>query len=152
MAPRFLATAALFAAALAAAPAMADEPLPIRDFIHHPEYSGAKISPDGRFLALTMQQESQKVLAVLTLADMKVIRITRLTGRESVGDFYWVGPNRLMYTSTKNFGSLAAPFGTGAWYAMDADGGHPRTLVSYSSDANTGRNRMVHYGEVYQML
>ena len=152
MAPRFLATAALFAAALAAAPAMADEPLPIRDFIHHPEYSGAKISPDGRFLALTMQQESQKVLAVLTLADMKVIRITRLTGRESVGDFYWVGPNRLMYTSTKNFGSLAAPFGTGAWYAMDADGGHPRTLVSYSSDANTGRNRMVHFGEVYQML
>ena len=99
-----------------------------------------------------MQQESQKVLAVLTLADMKVIRITRLTDRESVGDFYWVGPNRLMYTSTKNFGSLAAPFGTGAWYAMDADGGHPRTLVSYSSDANTGRNRMVHYGEVYQML
>ena len=149
---RYPAMAALFAAALAAAPAMADEPLPIRDFIHHPEYSGAKISPDGRFLALTVQQESQKVLAVLTLADMKVIRITRLTGRESVGDFYWVGPNRLMYTSTKNFGSLAAPFGTGAWYAMDADGGHPRTLVSYSSDANTGRNRMVHFGEVYQML
>ena len=149
---RYPAMAALFAAALAAAPAMADEPLPIRDFIHHPEYSGAKISPDGRFLALTVQQESQKVLAVLTLADMKVIRITRLTDRESVGDFYWVGPNRLMYTSTKNFGSLAAPFGTGAWYAMDADGGHPRTLVSYSSDANTGRNRMVHFGEVYQML
>jgi len=152
MAPRFLAIAALFAATTAAMPAMADEPLPIRDFIHHPEYSGAKISSDGRFLALTMQQESQKVLAVLTLQDMKVIRITRLTGGESVGDFYWVGSNRLMYTSTKNFGSLAAPFGTGAWYAMDADGGHPRTLVSYTSDANTGRNRMVHSNEYYQML
>ena len=152
MAPRFLAIAVLFAATMAAMPATAGEPLPIRDFIHHPEYSGAKISPDGRFLALTMQQEAQKVLTVLTLQDMKVIRITRLTGGESVGDFYWVGSDRLMYTSTKNFGSLAAPFGTGAWYAMDADGGHPRTLVSYSSDANTGRNRMVHFGEVYRML
>lgn len=146
------AMAALFAASAIATPAMADEPLPIRDFIHHPEYSTAKISPDGRFLALAMQQESQKVLAVLTLQDMKVIRITRLTDRESVGDFYWVGPDRLMYTSTRNFGSLAAPFGTGSWYAMDADGGRPRTLASYYAGALSGRGRGLHFNEVYGML
>jgi dipeptidyl aminopeptidase/acylaminoacyl peptidase len=147
-----MAVSVSFLAAMLPSRANADDTIPIRDFIHHPEYSAAKISPDGRYLALTMQQESQKVLAVLTLQDMKVIRITRLLGRESVGGFYWTGPDRLVYTSTTNVGSLAAPFGTGAWYAMDADGGHPRTLVSYSSDANTGRNRAMHFGEAFQML
>jgi dipeptidyl aminopeptidase/acylaminoacyl peptidase len=132
--------------------AHADDAIPIRDFIHHPEYSAAKISPDGRFLALTMQQESQKVLAVLTLKDMKVIRITRLTDRESVGDFYWVGPERLVYDSVRNYGSLAAPFGTGSWYAMDADGGHPQILISYEQGGAFSKSRMVHYGESFGML
>ena len=48
-----------FLAAMVPSLANADDTIPIRDFIHHPEYGTAKISPDGRFLALTMQQESQ---------------------------------------------------------------------------------------------
>src|SRR5690242_10615426 len=152
MAPRFLAIAALFAATTAAMPAMAGEPLPIRDFIRHPEYSEAKISPDGRFLALAMQQDDQKVLAVITLQDMKVIRITRLTNRESVGDFYWTGPERIVYNSIRNFGSLASPFLTGSWYAMDADGGHPQSLLSFEQGGAFSKTRMVHYDESFQML
>ncbi|MFT3898167.1 MAG: S9 family peptidase [Thermomonas sp.] len=148
------AVAASFAAAMAPSPALADDAIPIRDFIHHPEYSEAKISPDGRYLALTMQQGEQKVLAVITLQDMKVIRITRLTNRESVGDFYWTGPERIVYDSIRNFGSLASPFLTGSWYAMDADGGHPQSLLSYSQGAvsGQGQNRIVHFGESFRML
>src|SRR4051812_27963600 len=103
---------------LATAPiiAHATDTIPIQEFVRHPQYSSTKISPDGRFLALTVQQDETMALAVVRLQDMQVIRITRLTGGESVSEFYWVGPNRLMYSSAKNFGTYASPFGTGEWY------------------------------------
>jgi dipeptidyl aminopeptidase/acylaminoacyl peptidase len=139
----------LFAAPLLAC---ATDVVPIQEFVRHPQYTATKISPDGRFLALTVQQDKVMSLAVLRMQDMQVIRITRLTDGESVSDFYWVGPNRIMYTSAKNFGSYAVPFGTGEWYAMDADGGRPRTLVSYTTGATGGRSRMMHFNESFSML
>ena len=144
--------AALVGAGLGSGGARAADPIPVQDFVRHAQYSATKISPDGRFLALTMLQGDKMSLAVLRMQDMQVIRITSLTGHESVGEFYWVGPNRLMYTSARNFGTYASPFGTGEWYAMDADGGHPRTLVSYSAGATAGRSKMVHMNEMYSML
>src|SRR4249919_4292011 len=140
--------------ALLAAPHVvhADDAVPIQEFVRHAQYSATKISPDGTYLALTVQQGDVMSLAVLRMQDMQVIRITRLTDGESVGGFYWVGPNRLMYTSAKNFGTYASPFGTGEWYAMDADGSHPRTLISYAAGAADGRSKMVHMHEMYSML
>lgn len=126
--------------------------IPIQEFVRHPQYTASKISPDGRFLALTVQQGDVMALAVLRIQDMQVIRITRLTDRESVSQFYWVGPNRLMYTSARTFGTYASQFSTGTWYAMDADGGRPRTLVSYSSGATEGRSKIVHFDESFSML
>jgi len=142
------------AALLLACPfaASAADVVPIQDFVRHPQYSTTKISPDGRFLALTVQQGDTMSLAVLRIADMKVIRITRLTNGESVGGFYWVGPNRLMYTSVQNFGTYAVPFGTGVWYAMDADGGRARTLIAYNASAADGRSKMIHFDERFSML
>lgn len=144
----------LLSALLLGAPlaVQADDLVPIQEFVRHPQYSETKISPDGKYLALTMQQGDVMSLAVLQLADMRVIRITRLTDGESVSSFYWVGANRLMYTSAQNFGSYAAPFGTGEWYAMDADGSRPRTLVSYNMSAIDGRSKQMHFNESLQML
>lgn len=133
-------------------PAHADDVVSIQEFVRHAQYTDTKISPDGHFLALTVQQGDVMSLAVLRMQDMQVIRITRLTDGESVGEFYWVGSNRLMYTSARNFGTYASPFGTGTWYAMDADGGRPRTLVSYYAGAAAGRSKMVHFNEMYGML
>jgi dipeptidyl aminopeptidase/acylaminoacyl peptidase len=144
--------AALLGAGAVCSPARAQAPIAIQDFVRHPQYSATKISPDGRFLALTVQQGDVMSLAVMRLQDMQVIRITRLTNGQSVSGFYWVGPNRLMYTSAKNFGTYASPFGTGEWYAMDADGGRPRTLVSYTDSATAGRSKMVHFDEFFGML
>ena len=132
--------------------ASAADVVPIQEFVRHPQYTATKISPDGRFLALTVQQGKVMTLAVLRMEDMKVIRITRLTDDESVEEFYWVGPNRLMYTSAKNYGTYARPFSTGEWYAMDADGGRPRTLIAYNAGAADGRSKMVHYNEFYSMV
>lgn len=140
------------ASGMAPAAAWAADLIPIEEFVKHAQYSATKISPDGRFLALTVQQDETMSLAVLRLEDMQVIRVTSLTNNESIGSFYWVGPNRLMYTSAKNYGTYASPFGTGEWYAMDSDGSRPRTLVSYSAQSLQGRDKVVHFNERYSML
>jgi dipeptidyl aminopeptidase/acylaminoacyl peptidase len=144
----------LMAGLLASAPLLvhATTVVPIEEFARHPQYTATKISPNGQFLALAMQQGDVMSLAVLRMKDMQVIRITHLTGGESVSDFYWVGDNRIMYTSAKNLGSYAVPFGTGEWYAMDSDGGRPRTLVSYNAGATDGRSKMMHFNESLSML
>lgn len=141
-------------AALSASPLLAHaaDAIPIQEFVRHAQYTGSKISPDGRFLALTFLQGDRMVLAVLRMQDMQIIRITRLTERESVSQFYWVGADRLMFTSTTNFGTYASPFGTGTWYAMDANGDHPSTLLSYDSGKLQAESKLVHYGEMYSML
>ncbi len=92
-------------AALSASPLVAHstDAIPIQEFVRHAQYTASKISPDGRFLALTVQQGDRMALAVLRMRDMQVNRITRLTDRESISAFYWVGPDRLMYTPTSSY-------------------------------------------------
>ena len=147
----WLATALLGAGTIFSG-AQAAEPIPVKDFVRHAEYSEAKISPDGTYLALTALQGEITVLAVVRLKDMVVVRTTRLSEEKSVGDFYWVGPKRLMFTATRNIGSYAQPFGTGEWFASDFDGGRARTLVSYLPQPLQARNTLVRYTQSYQML
>ncbi len=132
--------------------AFAAEPIPVKDFVRHAEFSAAKISPDGRFLAITVQRDQQDALAVLSLKDMSLLKQTVLPDDKSVGAFYWVGPNRLMFTAQRKLGSYAAPFSTGEWFAMDADGSRQRVLLSYETKDPTQRGRTVSYSDTFSML
>ena len=56
---------ALGLTALFASAANAAEPPPIADFVRHSTYSSADISPNGEYLALTVDRGGQDVLTVL---------------------------------------------------------------------------------------
>ena len=115
---------------ICAAPlAQAAQPeIPVMDFVRNPTYSGVKISPDGEYLAMTVDRGEQDVLAVLRTRDLSVVHINTLPNEKSVGAFQWVSPQRLMFNSIKKFGRFAQPFGTGEWYSVSADGSSPRVL------------------------
>lgn len=121
---------ALALALICAAPlAQAAQPeIPVMDFVRNPTYSGVKISPDGEYLAMTVDRGEQDVLAVLRTRDLSVVHINTLPNEKSVGAFQWVSPQRLMFNSIKKFGRFAQPFGTGEWYSVSADGSSPRVL------------------------
>ncbi|WP_282266579.1 S9 family peptidase [Stenotrophomonas sp. PS02298] len=101
----------------------------IQDFIGRPTYGTAKISPDGRYLAITVDKGDQDVLIVLNAADLKPLKINQLPDKKSIGSFYWVSPERLMFDAVKKLGGYAAPFSIGEWYAVNADGTQPRPLI-----------------------
>jgi dipeptidyl aminopeptidase/acylaminoacyl peptidase len=127
--------------------------IPVEDFVRHAAYGSAKISPTGKYLAISFERADIDVLGVMETKTLKIIHVAQLPEKRSVGAFYWAGPERLMFTATRKQGRFASPFGTGEWYAVNADGSKARTLISYESG---GMGRLgvkpASYSESFGML
>lgn len=137
----------LLALALAGASqiASAAEPadIPVQDFVRHPTYSSVRISPNGEYLAMTVDREGQDVLVVMRTKDMSIVKVNQLPDEKSIGTFYWTSPERLLFNSIRKVGRYAQPFGTGEWYGVNADGSQPRPLVFYGTRDATQRGKSV---------
>ncbi len=131
---------------------LAAEQISIEDFVKRPTYGSAKISPNGEYLAALVGRGEQDVLVVMDVKTLKPIKVTQLPNQQSVGTYYWVGPSRLLFTASKKFGSYAQPFSTGEWFAVDANGDKPRTLLQYGSQGTTGKGREVSSSESFSLL
>lgn len=123
--------------------AFAADIIPIQDFVKHPTYSSVKISPNGEYLAMTVDRGDQDVLTVLRMSDLGIVKVNQLPEKKSVGSFYWTSPNRLMFNAVKKLGKYEAPFGTGEWFAVNADGSQPRSLIFYGTVDATQRGKQV---------
>ena len=115
----------------------------VEDFVKHPAFSSAKISPTGEYLALTVDQGEQDILTVMRTSDLKIIKVNQLPDKKSIGSFYWVSPDRLMFNAVKKMGGYAQPFSTGEWYAVNADGSQARPLIYYGTRDATQRGKTV---------
>ena len=115
----------------------------IEDFVRHPTYSTVKISPTGEYLAITVDKGDQDILTVLRTSDLKVLKVNQLPDKKSVGAFYWVSPDRLMFNAVRKLGGYAQPFSLGEWYAVNADGSQPRPLIFRGSRGATQRGKTV---------
>lgn len=124
--------------------AAAKQPLqPVRDFVSHPSYGTVKISPNGEYLAITVDKGEQDVLAVMRTSDLSLVKVNQLPDNKSVGSFFWTSPNRLMFNAVKKLGGYAQPFNTGEWFAVNADGSQPRPLIFYGTRDATQRGKTV---------
>src|SRR3546814_14046985 len=68
---------------------------------------------------------------------------TLFRSKKSCGSFHWVSPERLMFNAVKKMGGYAAPFQTGEWFAVNADGSKPRPLIFYGTRDVTQRGKTV---------
>lgn len=118
-------------------------PLSVEDFVRHPTYSNAKISPGGQYLAITVDRGEQDVLTVMRTSDLKILKVNQLPDKKSVGSFHWVSSERLMFNAVRKMGGYAQPFNTGEWFAVNADGSQPRPLIFYGTRDATQRGKTV---------
>lgn len=123
----------------------------ISDFVKHPVYSTARISPNGEYLAISVDQGDQDVLTILRTKDLSPVKINVLPDKKSVGAFYWTSPDRLMFNAVIKIGSYERPRATGEWFAVNADGSQPRTLIEYGTQNATQRSKSVG-NEAFSML
>jgi dipeptidyl aminopeptidase/acylaminoacyl peptidase len=124
---RALVLAAAFASVASAAHAA---PPAIADFLARDDFGELRISPSGKYLASVVErEEGNNALVVLRIDDMVPISDTHFEGKRRIGDFAWVGDDRLVFSIAIKSGSLERPRPTGEWFGVDADGGRQVVLI-----------------------
>lgn len=104
--------------------------VPLADFARHAQFKDVKISPGGDYLAASAVVGDATVLKLIHRTDMKGVNLPWRDNRE-LADFWWVAPDRVMYTVGQRVGPLEAPVPTGELYAVNADGGSDRIIFGY---------------------
>ncbi|MGH8049322.1 MAG: alpha/beta hydrolase family protein [Arenimonas sp.] len=120
--------------------AYANEKIALRDFIRAPAYGSAKISPGGDYLGMIAERDQHIVLLILDANTLKTIRVHQAPANFSVGDFYWVGPKRLMLSTRLHMQRKASAMRSGQWVAVNVDGSSLLDLnnIGGASDDFTG--------------
>ena len=125
------ATASLVQAAPAAV-------IPVSDFVRQDEYSQPQLSPDGKYLAITVRlprgERDVPTIVVYALPDMKQMSAVQLKAAEYPAGYRWVSNTRLVVTIGREIGSLEAPQLTGELMAMDFDGRKQAYLYGYNME------------------
>lgn len=138
-----LQSAALLLSFIFAGSALAAPTYSVEDFVKHPSYGNVRISPNGDYLAISMDHGDQDVLTIMRTSDLAVMKVNQLPDKKSVGAFYWISPNRIMFNAVKKIGGYAQPFSTGEWFAVNADGSQAVPVIFYGTRDATQRGKTV---------
>lgn len=110
------------AAHAASAPVAKAATLPAQLFAKPPSYESVRVSPDGRYLAVTARVGAQYSLLVLSLPDKKLVSGMRFANESTVGEVEWTSAERLIIAMGRlNPGEDTATL-SGELFAMNADG------------------------------
>lgn len=132
----------LLSTLLLAAPAaaFAVDPIPVETFAQLASLSMPRLSPDGQYLALRMDDDSTSThsLVIYKIADMTApVSQLRLPKYELPANIIWVSSTRLIVEKGKVFGSIDKPFLTGEILATDIDGKHQDYLYGSEADLSS---------------
>jgi len=116
-------------------------PYTVADFVTRPAYGTAKISPTGEYLAITVDMGEQDVLTILRTSDLQILKVNQLPEKKSIGSYYWISPERIMFNAVKKMGGYAQPFALGEWYAVNADGSQPVPVIFQGTRDATQRGK-----------
>lgn len=106
-------------------------PVDVTAFIRKDAFTDIKLSPDGKYLAATVQQEDRTALVVLDRQDVRITGSMSLGRHNHVADFWWVNPERVMFSVAQKLGALDMPQATGELFALSADGSNKENLLGY---------------------
>lgn len=131
--------AVLFAVAAHAEPSPTPaQPIPTIDFARKSTFIEAKISPNGEYLAVRHWLDDQIALGIIDMKSHKISASMRLNRGDHVGEFWWVGPSRVVVELEKREGPLDIPALTGELWGVDADGSNSVYLFGYRGNKSLG--------------
>ncbi|WP_229498874.1 alpha/beta hydrolase family protein [Pseudoduganella ginsengisoli] len=107
--------------------------IPAADFFNNPDFSGAKLSPSGRYLAAKrVAQNGREQLAVVDLVNTTAASVAIFKDAD-VGNFAWISDERLLFDTTdKQIGQRELRYGPGL-YAVNRDGQSFRQLARHNN-------------------
>jgi len=125
-----LVAACLWLPAVAAASGL----IPVEDFARHASMSMPRLSPDGKHIALRLDDGDSHALVIFDVADMsKPVSLLRMPRNEVPANVAWVSATRLIVEKGKLFGSIDKPQLTGEILATNVDGTRQDYLFGYQA-------------------
>ncbi|MGN6228553.1 MAG: alpha/beta hydrolase family protein [Dyella sp.] len=128
---------AFFASALCsfASVALAKDKIPVESFARHAFVSTPRLSPDGQYVAVRMDdKDGAHALVIYRISDMSTpVSMLRMPKYEVPANIVWVSSTRLIIEKGSEVGSIEKPMLTGEIIATDMDGKHQDYLYGYNS-------------------
>lgn len=118
----------------------------VADLARHLQFSDVRISPDGKYLAMTSLIKDQPALTLLDLATGKGHNVLPRDG-DQVVDFWWVNDDRVLYTVGTKVSGFDRPASTGEIFGVNADGSGAKLLFGYRAGWGEAREgALTHHG------
>jgi hypothetical protein len=80
--------------------------IPLQDFFEHSKFRDMKLSPDGKHVAFTFQEDSEVKLSILNLEKNQLTSSYAFGDEKQVLDFYWASDNRVVMAVFTVVGNL----------------------------------------------
>ncbi len=142
----------------APAPAKPVETIPVQTFFTYAKVSAAKISPDGKYLAMAIANDKsgleKNVFVIIGVDDMKAKARIDMVGDDSVENFWWANDKRVLVEAQTKSGGLDIPVSYGKLYGVNIDGTQQKLLMPYNpnddrdSHMHQSVSSVVYFGEM----
>jgi dipeptidyl aminopeptidase/acylaminoacyl peptidase len=103
----------------------------------NPTFVDVKISPDGRFLAVIVFEEDKRQLLCLDSATKKPVGGARLSGKDEVGEYFWVNPERIVMKINTRAPWEKEPNYYGELFGINCDGSKRKMLFGFRKNETT---------------
>lgn len=97
----------------------------------HPQYQNAKISPNGKYLAVSVLRDNKLGLVFLETQTLKFVGQAAFGGKFEVGQFYWVNNERVVINILERNYSIEKPQFYGELYSVNYDGNKGLIIYGY---------------------
>ncbi|MEW6993501.1 prolyl oligopeptidase family serine peptidase [Colwelliaceae bacterium MEBiC 14330] len=124
----------------------------------HSQYSNAKISPDGKHLAVAAQINGKTGLYFLDTSTLKSIGHTNFSGKAEVGEYFWVNNERVVISLAIRESNSEKPIYYGELFAINIDGKRGELIYGHrAGEQQTGtrikkKEAIRGWGEIIDIL
>lgn len=110
-------------------------PVAANDRVHllsqNPLYSGVKLSPDGRFLSVMVDDQGKKAIGIIEMSTFEMVHGIRLPGQLQVGSYTWANNERLVIKLAETVPWMKQPQYYGELFAINWDGSDGKMIYGY---------------------
>ena len=96
-----------------------------------PTYQSAKISPDGKYIAVAVFSDGKRSLAFIERESMSMVGSAKLPDKNEVGEYFWVNKERVVIEINQREPWQEQPFFYGELFAVNYDGSNPELIYGY---------------------
>jgi dipeptidyl aminopeptidase/acylaminoacyl peptidase len=117
-------------------------PIPIEFFTRHDEFGGAKISPDGNFIAVLTGKYGRSKVLFIDLKNKQTLAGLEVPADCEIDEYHWVSATRVIYTIAQRQRNNVRPTPTGEIFGINRDGGSSRKLYGYRAEESSLDTRL----------